>query len=176
MAYSVYLSPSTQERNIGVRGYGTEEMRMNKLAEALQSLLVKEGVKVYRNKPEWSLEEVVSDSNHKRPDLHIALHSNAGGGNGSEVFAYSAASRGATAARLIYAQLEPLTRSADRGIRFSTALYELRRTSAPAVLVEVGFHDNPTEAEWIIKNTNAIATAIKAGMMKYLHSEIGSKA
>ena len=31
-----------------------------------------------------TLQQVVADSNAKKPDLHFALHSNAGGGSGAE--------------------------------------------------------------------------------------------
>ena len=34
---------------------------------------------------------------------------------------------------------------------------ELRRTKAPAVLVEVAYHDNEEDAEWIINNIDQIA-------------------
>ena len=36
------------------------------------------------------------------------------------------------------------------------SLAELRRTKAPAVLVEVAYHDNVDDANWIKNNINAI--------------------
>ena len=38
----------------------------------------------------------------------------------------------------------------------TTTLVELRRTKAPAVLVEVAYHDNWEDANWIINNIEAI--------------------
>ena len=38
----------------------------------------------------------------------------------------------------------------------TTTLAELRRTTAPAVLVEVAYHDNFEDATWIINNIEAI--------------------
>ena len=38
----------------------------------------------------------------------------------------------------------------------TTTLAELRRTEAPAVLVEVAYHDNWEDANWIINNIEAI--------------------
>lgn len=47
MSKIVYLSPSTQERNIGYGNYSTEEKRMNGVADVVQEILVEHGIKVY---------------------------------------------------------------------------------------------------------------------------------
>ena len=46
-------------------------------------------------------------------------------------------------------------------------LAELVRTTAPAVFIEVAYHDNPQDAEWIENNTPAIADAIVHGIADY---------
>lgn len=167
MSKSVYLSPSTQERNIGYGSYGTEEKRMNQVANIAQEILLDHGVKVYRNKPEWSLREVVKDSNSKKPDLHFAIHSNAGGGRGAEIYVYAPGGEGEKAARLIYEEIAPLTPTKDRGVKFNPKFYELRATTTPATLVEVAFHDNKDDAEWILKNIEAIGIALAKGVLKH---------
>lgn len=167
MSKVVYLSPSTQDRNIGVGAYGTEEKRMNQVADVVESLLKHNGLIVYRNKPEWSLLQVVKHSNAQKPNVHVAIHSNAGGGEGCEVFAYKAKSDGEVLAKSIYKELEPLTPSKDRGVKFNPKLYELRGTKAAAVLIEVAFHDNREDALWIIKNIKSIGKAIAKGIVKY---------
>ena len=43
----------------------------------------------------------------------------------------------------------------------------MRRTVAPAVLVEVAFHDNPDDAAYIIYNTYEIGVAIAQGILEY---------
>mgnify|MGYP002344677157 CR=1 FL=1 len=167
MSKKVYLSPSTQEHNIGSGNYGTEEARMNQIADITQKVLQDHGVDVYRNKPEWSLGQVVNDSNRVKPDLHFAIHSNAGGGRGSEVFAYAAGGDGEKAAKTIYLEIEPLTPTTDRGVKFNPSLYELRNTNAPAALVEIAFHDNAEDAAWIAGKMEAIGTALAKGVLKY---------
>jgi N-acetylmuramoyl-L-alanine amidase len=167
MTYSVYLSPSTQQRNLGVSGYGTEEKRMNEVADAVEQELKKHEIKVYRNKPKWDLQRVVEDSNLKKPDLHVAIHSNAGGGRGCEIFAYSSSGKGEKAAKLIYSEITPLTPATDRGIKYNTAFYELKKTNSPAVIVEIGFHDNERDAVWIMDNVEIIGTAMAKGVMKF---------
>lgn len=52
----------------------------------------------------------------------------------------------------------------DRGIKKGTHLYEIRRTSMPAILIEVGFFDNKEEALWMLSHINEIADAILEGI------------
>ena len=171
MSKSVYLSPSLQEHNVGVCGYGTEEAMMNRVADVTQRVLEANGVVCYRNRTDWTLEQVIKDSNAKRPDLHFAIHSNAGGGRGCEIYAYAPGGNGEKAARAIYAEIEPLTPSTDRGVKFNPKLYELNATTAPAVLVEIAFHDNAEDAAWIMGNVELIGTALAKGVLKHLGIE-----
>jgi len=168
MSKSVYLSPSMQENNTGVLNYGTEEARMNQVADVVQRVLQSHGVDVYRNRPEWSLGQAVNDSNRVKPNLHFCIHSNAGGGRGAEIYAYAPGGEGEKAAKLIYAEIAAITPTADRGVKFNPSLYELRNTNAPAALVEVAYHDNAEDATWIINNIEAIGIALAKGVLKYL--------
>jgi len=168
MSKSVYLSPSMQENNVGALNYGTEETRMNQITDVVQKVLQDYGVDVYRNRPDWSLGQAVNDSNRVKPNLHFAIHSNAGGGRGAEIYAYAPGGEGEKAAKLIYAEISAITPTADRGVQFNPSLYELRNTNAPAVLVEVAFHDNAEDAVWIINNIEYIGIALAKGVLKYL--------
>lgn len=168
MSKSVYLSPSMQENNVGVLNYGTEETRMNQIADVVQKVLQDYGVDVYRNRPAWSLGQSVNDSNRVKPNLHFCIHSNAGGGRGAEIYAYAPGGEGEKAAKLIYAEISAITPTADRGVQFNPSLYELRNTNAPAALVEVAFHDNVEDAVWIMNNIENIGVALAKGVLKYL--------
>ena len=169
MSKAVYLSPSTQEGNVGFGSYGTEKKRMNEVADVVERVLKSHSITIFRNKPEWTLAKVVSDSNAKKPAIHFAIHSNADSGNarGCEVFAFSFGGEGEKLARFVYAELELLTPTKDRGVKFNPELYELRKTDAPAVLVEIAFHDNPDDAAWITANIQKIGTALAKGLLKY---------
>lgn len=164
---SIYLSPSTQEYNVGAGAYGTEETRMNQVADVVQKILRNHGVTVYRNHPDWTLTQVVTDSNLKNPDVHLAIHSNSDSGQarGCEVFAYAPGGKGEKLARAVYAQLELLTPTTDRGVKFNANFYELSQTRSPAALVEVAFHDNPYDAAWIVENILPIGEAIGKGVL-----------
>lgn len=176
MIKSVYLSPSTQEKNIGVGAYGTEEERMNQVCDVVHKHLLRHGITIFRNRPEMTLSQVVADSNAKNPIIHFAIHSNAylGKSRGCEIYCHRFGGEGERLARLVYAELEPLTPSKDRGIKEGKdhfgpgkPLYELAKTTAPAALVEVAFHDQSNDAKWIIENIEPIGVAIAKGILKY---------
>lgn len=175
-AVDVYLSPSTQQSNIGYGNYGTEEERMNLIADVVDYELKRHGLQVARNSPAQSLQEVVAESNAIGPRVHVAIHSNASANStarGAEVYAHRFGGQGEQLARDIYQYLEPLTPTDDFGVKEGyTAFngrgyYELRRTNAPAVLVEVAFHDNPEDAQFIIDNIVEIGIAISKGILEY---------
>lgn len=163
----VYVSPSTQEHNIGAAKYGTEEYRMNQIADVVVPLLQYNNFTVYRNNPQMSLRQVVNDSNSKHVDIHVAIHSNAGGGRGAEAFYTS--SNGKILADDLYKYIAPLTPTSDRGVKFTNSLYELNRTTAVAALTEVAFHDNRDDANFIINNIYEIGEAIAKGVCDYFN-------
>ena len=49
----------------------------------------------------------------------------------------------------------------------TATLRELRRTNAPAVLVEVGYHDNIEDAQWIKENIDQIAQELAKSIADY---------
>ncbi len=173
MAKKVYLSPSTQEANRFVAGGITEEQNSNAVTDILErALREKYGITVYRNRPDMSLSQMIADSNAKKPDIHVAIHSNAGGGRGAEVYAYiieGKVSNSEMLARYIYEEFEVITPSADRGVKNgrTAKLGEVIYTNAFAVLVEMAFHDNPEDAAWLIANRQACATAYEKGICRY---------
>jgi N-acetylmuramoyl-L-alanine amidase len=62
--YKIYLSPSTQDKSLGVGEYGTEEYRMNMIADVVERILVGSGdFIVYRNRREMSRENIIKESN-----------------------------------------------------------------------------------------------------------------
>lgn len=167
----LYLSPSVQEKNIGYGKYGSEEEQMNILADKVQNLLLRydDKIKIYRNNPNWKLSEVVADSNYYDIDLHLALHSNANGrkARGCEVFCHQFDTTAHEYAKVFYKNLETITPTEDRGVKegynfygTNKHMFELYRTLATAVLIEVAFHDNVDDSKWILQNIDLIAENI----------------
>ena len=165
----VYISPSTQERNIGVGSFGSEESQMNKIADLLMSLLAKDGRFVtLRNSPSMEVEQIAADSNKFKADIHIPIHSNAGGGEGTEVYAYAPGTNSERLAKALYNQIAPLSPGKDRGVKFKKSLIEVGDlVSATSALIELDFHDNASGAEWIASNHKTIAEALYKGICDY---------
>lgn len=166
---TIYISPSTQERNVGYGKYGTEEARMNQIADVVCKYLDDTDIVYYRNDPRMTLSHVINDSNSKKPDVHLAIHSNAGGGTGAECWVYDLSGEHYKFAKIIYGKISAITPMKDRGIKVGTHLGELRSTKAPACLIEIAFHDRKEDAEWIINNITLIGTELAKGICEYFN-------
>jgi len=51
--------------------------------------------------------------------------------------------------------------------RPSTIIGEVRRTRVPAVLAEIGYHDNVDDANWLTGNLDAVARTLSLGVTEY---------
>ena len=170
----IYLSPSTQEWNEYVTGSGSEEYNMNLLADALEPYLRSNGIQYRRNRPEMTAASSIREANLGQYDLYLALHSNASGAGsygenrGIIAFYYPGSSNGRRAAELIAEQLRqiyPLPNQVTT--RATTSLGEIRQPRFPAVLLELGYHDNPDDALWIQENIPRIAANLVLSLTEY---------
>lgn len=169
----IYLSPSTQEKNLYVNG-GTEEEWMNKLADAMEPLLTASGIQYIRNTPDMTAASSIRASNAGRYDLHLALHSNAapegqyGQIRGILILYYPGSPRGKQAATLVANGLKTLyPLPNDVRAEGTTTIGEVRRVRAPSVFTELGYHDNPEDADWVKENIDAIAQNIVLSLTEY---------
>lgn len=169
---TVYLSPSTQEFNQFVNG-GTEEEYMNLIADAMIPYLNASGIQYIRNTPQMTAASSIAQSNQAGVDFHLAIHSNASGGvagsnKGTEVYYYPYSTRGQYAAE-IFANNFKLIYPEPNRVRTvpTTTLGEVRRTNAPAILIEVAYHDNEEDATWIKNNIDAIAKNLVLSLTDY---------
>jgi len=165
----IYVSPSSQQNNKGIGLFGTEEATMNKIADAFIPLLANDGrFEVRRNTPDMNVSEMAVESNNFKADIHVAIHSNAGGGEGTEVYAYGPLTNSERLAQALYKQVAPLSPGSDRGVKYNPALLEVGDSvHATSALIEVGFHDNASDAEWIMKSSSVIAAALYRGICDY---------
>ncbi len=169
----IYLSPSLQEFNLYLNG-GSEEEYMNLLADALEPYLEANGIEFVRNQPEMSLSEAIAASNAADVDLHLALHSNAapeslaGQLQGPDIYYFADSVYGKEAAEAIAKRFQEIYPDPSLVQAVPTiTLRELRRTTAPAVLAEVAYHDNAEDEAWIKENLDGIAEAIARGLTDY---------
>lgn len=171
---SVYLSPSTQEFNQYFSG-GNEEFYMNILADIVQMNLESSGINVVRNNPDLPLASAIEESNAGDYDLHLALHSNAspeqfaGKLQGSDIYYYPGSVKAKEFANILADKMKEIYPNPRLvNVRSTTELGELQFTKAPAVLVEVAYHDNPNDEMWIKENLNEIGDAIAQAVVDYL--------
>lgn len=93
MSKKIYLSPSNQYNNTYATG-GTNEMaQCNRIASAAKTALERCGFEVKKAPEGQEMRVSINESNKFGADLHIPIHTNAGGGAGTEVFVYSTSDR-----------------------------------------------------------------------------------
>ncbi|SFP05488.1 N-acetylmuramoyl-L-alanine amidase [Oscillibacter sp. PC13] len=170
----IYLSPSTQEWNQYVTGSGSEEYNMNLLADALVPYLLSNGIQYTRNRPEMTAASSIREANAGYYDFYLALHSNASGeghygeNRGIIAFYYPSSSEGQRAAELIADELRKIYPLPNRvTTRATTTLGEVRLSRAPAVLVEIGYHDNYSDALWLESHFDAIAQQLARALTEF---------
>lgn len=171
---SVFLSPSTQEYNPYVTG-NNEEYYANLIADAMEPYLRASGITYGRNDPSGTVSTSIGLSNAGNYDLHLAIHSNAAPENlagmirGSDVYYYRNSAKGKRAAEIFANNLELIYPIPSLVAAVpTTTLVELRRTRAVAILVEVAYHDNIEDANWIINNIELIAQNLALSVADYL--------
>jgi len=122
------------------------------------------------------LKKIITKCNSNPADLDVSIHFNSGSGDksgngktsGAEVFIYSPASKAKTYAQNIVNAISELGFK-NRGVKYSTSLYYLRKTKAPALLIECCFVDDRDDAD--LYNADKMAQAIVKGLTyKYTYT------
>lgn len=114
-------------------------------------------------------------SNNAKADAFISLHLNSAQSSkatGFETFIYNAG-KGREKFDLQHAVHDELMKVVplrDRGKKRANFAV-LRETYAPAVLIEYGFVNNPTDEKFIMENRNKLATATVNGINRFFNVE-----
>lgn len=151
------------------------------MAKRIKTILEAAGVQVTQTRPDGkavSLGERCQIANAVQGlDLFVSLHSNAAGSpgwsgaRGWECYVYGLSGARYEAAKAILARVRG-TASAIRStpVRAKPELYVLKHTSAPAVLIEHGFHTNREDAALLKDGAyrQALAEAEAYGILDYL--------
>ena len=163
----IYLSPSMQPANIYAAGNTNEQVQCNRIAEAAKTALERCGFTVKKAPEGQSMQQNVSDSNAWGAELHVPIHTNAGGGAGTVVFVHGGTAAQMKYAAPIYEEVQAISPgTTDYGVRVNSGLYELGYTTATAVYVECEFHDRADLAMWIIGHTAELGEAIARGICR----------
>ena len=184
MAIKIYIDQghNPQNPNAGAEGNGLREQDIVyavgiELAELLRANDNFE-VRLSRPTPESqigtsntaSLRQRVSDANAWGADYFISIHTNASSipsANGTEAFAYSEPSAAFFLGEDIVDGISRVTGLQNRGMKVRTNLYVLRKTQMPAVLVELGFITNPSDAALMNTRPDLFAQGIYEGILAY---------
>ena len=169
----IYLSPSSQEYNPYVNG-GNEEYYMNLIADAMEPYLQSSGIRYVRNNKNMSAQQSINASNSGNYGLHVALHSNAapdgmyGSKQGIDVYYARGSQSGRRAANIFVQNLKNIypNPSLVRAVQ-TTDIGEAVKTRAPAVFLELGYHDNVNDANWIKNNIQTIARNLVQSITQY---------
>lgn len=171
----VFLSPSTQDQNYYIGG-GTEEQMMNLICDQVIPYLRSSGIDETRNDPNGTASDAIALANSGNYGLYVAIHSNAapegqyGAYRGSDVYYYTYGQNSRRAATLFVRNLKqiyPLPQLV-RAVP-TTSLGEVARSKAPAVLLELAYHDNAADAAWLRTHQPQIAWAIAASIAQYFN-------
>lgn len=173
--YKVYLSPSNQDGNLGVKsvGYTNEEKEMNDLSNYIEKRLKDYNIKVYRNNPNGNINLWVADSRYYGADLHIAIHSNASTNHtskGVETWINDQTSDTYSLANMIQSDLMNIyydKENGNRGVKYSNGALGETRMPKLGILVEVAHHDYLEDAKWIMDNKELIGNTIADSILKY---------
>ena len=166
MSRKIYLSPSDQIHNAYAYGNTNEAEQCRRIAAACKAALERCGflVKTNFNDGKNAMYEREAESNAWGADMHICVHSNAGGGKGAEVYISTKDDRHMKPAQAIYNEVKAISPyGSTRGIKVGK-WHEIVNTNALCVYLETDFHDNKTIAKWIVENTEAIGEAICKGV------------
>lgn len=166
---SIYLNPSVQTKNMYINNLGSEAENMRDIAELMyKELKLVSYIDIEANiaKNGLSLSQSVNQSNSRKRHIHFALHSNAGGGQGTEIYTKGS---NKTFATTMYESFLELGNFKRRGVKDGTHLYEIKNVKADHVaLIEFAFHDNLKEAKFIVENKALIANQMAKSILKYI--------
>lgn len=153
------------------------------MAKRIKPILERHGVNVTLTRStenDVSLDDRVLISNMTDPNLFVSLHSNASGDGikwtDPDGFGIYTSAAGDSAGRNLAAK-SIINRAKEAGITLwgnglfhDISLYVLKYTTAPAVLIEHGFHTNLREVELLKNDTyrNLLATVDAKGILDYL--------
>lgn len=166
---SIYLNPSVQTKNMYINNLGSEAENMRDIAELMyKELKLVSYIDIEANiaKNGLSLSQSVNQSNSRKRHIHFSLHSNAGGGQGTEIYTKGS---NKTFATTMYESFLELGNFKRRGVKDGTHLYEIKNVKADHVaLIEFAFHDNLKEAKFIVENKALIANQMAKSILKYI--------
>ena len=185
MPIRIFIDPGhnpTGNPNTGAEGNGLREQDVNfTVSVYLADLLRADGrfaVRLSRNTPTeslgtsnaTSLAARVNMANSWPADYFISIHCNSNVNpaiNGSEVYVYQQNTQAYWLAQHVLNGIVERVGTKDNGVRLNPSLYVLRRTSMPAILVELAYLSNTSDAQKLRDDPYGFAQGIYNGLLSY---------
>ena len=186
MAYKIFVDQGhnpTGYHNAGATGFGLHEEDITyQVGAYLADILDSDDrfeVRTSRPTPTTvlgtnnatSLRARVDAANSWPADYFISIHVNSNNNpniNGSEVYIYRTGTRAEQLATAILNEIVRRVGTKNNGVRTNPALYVLRRTNMPAVLVELAYISNENDVEKLENDQYQFAYGIYVGLLNYL--------
>lgn len=184
MAIKIFIDQGHNPRNInaGAEGFGLREQDITYNVGIYLAELLKEDprfeVRTSRTSPEQilgtsnstSLAERVRMANEWPADYFISIHTNANTNpdiNGTEVYVYQEYTQSYYLAEQVLNAIVRDVGTKNNSVRVRPSLYVLRKTHMPAILVELAYITNASDAEKLRNNQHQFAMAIYNGLLSY---------
>ncbi|MBO5385710.1 N-acetylmuramoyl-L-alanine amidase [bacterium] len=145
-----------------IRGDISEKDITLDVSKRVRDLLEKKGYEVFMTREideTLSLQERVEISENLVPDMFVSIHvnsSNSDAPNGLETHYYK--DNSLILAKTVHASMLNHVQANNRGL-FKSKFYVINHTTAPAILLEIGFMSNPIERVQLITDFRKQATA-----------------
>lgn len=178
--FKVYLSPSAQPWNPYCDGSGSEESHMRPVAEAVSRYLEQYGIESIigaphsgaRSRQRSEIETRVKQAKASGCNLYLAIHSNARDGgpkiNGTTVFYPSSSVPSLRFANILKENFIYPDKNAI-STETKDALWEMQMPPMPHCLIEVAYHDNPQDVQWIESRTDEIGKNLARSIAMYAY-------
>lgn len=185
MAIKIYIDQGhnpTSYPNAGASWYGQQEQDVTYVVGQYLAQMLRQDDRfsVRLSRPEAdtvlgssnaaSLRTRVNDANNWGADYFISIHANAAentAANGTEVYVYRLYTQADWLAQQVLLGIVETVGTKDNGVRARTNLYVLRRTTMPAILVELAYLSNPGDAEKLKNDRYAFALGMYRGILRY---------
>ena len=171
----IFIDPGHGGKDPGAVGNGMQEKNIT-LPVALEvgKILERHGITVgYSRKTDVyvSLEDRANKANNFGADIFVSIHCNAfekPSAHGVETYSHIGSAKGAKLAKAIHSEvIKAKLYTRDRGTK-TADFYVLRKTIAPAALIELAFITNKDDANLLKTKQKEFALAIARGILSYL--------
>lgn len=171
--YTIVLDPGHGGEDCGAIRNGIDEKSIVlDVSKRVRDILVKKGYNVYMTREEdktVSLQDRVEFSEAVQPDIFLSIHVNSSEKSaitGIETHYYRQESL--SLAQTVHASMISNIKTNNRGL-FKSKFYVINHTTAPAILVEIGFLSNAGERAELVteKRKQTTAKAIVEGVENY---------